>query len=90
VWVDRDDKPYVCGSLRHDETTFNINIHICRRGDPVHTDSIAFIGILNRRPDLRRRYEQAKERAHAVDPADPERYNREKEAVILEIHRAAS
>jgi GrpB-like predicted nucleotidyltransferase (UPF0157 family) len=87
VWVDRDDKPYVCGSVRHDDARYNINIHICHRGDAVHAESLAFIGILNRRPDLRRRYEKAKERAHAIDPADPETYNREKEAVILEIHR---
>ena len=88
VWVDRDDKPYVCGSIRHEDATYNVNIHICHRGDSVHTDSLTFIEILNRRPDLRRKYEEAKERAHAVDPADPEIYNREKAAVISEILRA--
>jgi GrpB-like predicted nucleotidyltransferase (UPF0157 family) len=87
VWVDRDDKPYVCGSVRHDDTTYNVNVHVCRPGDPVQADSLAFIEILNRRPDLRRRYEQAKDRAHAIDPANPEVYNREKEAVIHEIHK---
>ena len=90
VWVDRDDKPYVCGSVSHAGTTLNVNVHICRRNDPVHVDSVAFIEILNRRPDLRRQYEEAKDRAHAIDPADPEIYNREKEAVIMEIHRAGS
>ena len=86
VWVDRDDKPYVCGSVRHDGKTWNINLHVCHRHDPVHKDSLAFIEILNRRPDLRRKYEQAKDRAHHIDPANPQVYNREKEAVILEIH----
>ena len=89
VWVDRDDKPYVCGSVEHDGTLYNINIHMCHRGDPVHKDSLEFIRILSERPDLRRKYEQAKERAHAIDPANPEIYNREKEAVILEIHGSA-
>jgi GrpB-like predicted nucleotidyltransferase (UPF0157 family)/GNAT superfamily N-acetyltransferase len=85
VWVDRDEKPYVCGSVLHEGRCFNVNIHICHRGDPVHKDSLAFIEILSRRPDLRRRYEEAKDRAHAVDPANPQVYNREKEAVIKEI-----
>jgi GrpB-like predicted nucleotidyltransferase (UPF0157 family) len=86
VWVDRDEKPYVCGSVRHDGRRFNLNLHICHRGDPVHRDSLAFMRILERRPDLRSRYEEAKDRAHAIDPADPEVYNREKAAVIREIH----
>ena len=86
VWVDRDDKPYVCGSVNAKERRFNINVHICHRNDPVHKDSLAFIGILSQRPDLRRRYEQAKDRAHSLDPANPEAYNRAKETVIKEIH----
>lgn len=85
VWVDRDEKPYVCASVLHDGRRFNINIHICHRGDPVHKDSVAFMDVLNRRPDLRRKYEEAKDRAHAVDPANPQVYNREKETVIKEI-----
>jgi len=85
VWVDRDEKPYVCGSVLHQGRRFNINIHICHQGDPVHKDSLAFIDILNRRPDLRRKYEEAKDRAHSIDPANPQVYNREKEAVIKEI-----
>jgi|GEM_PF-512715 len=86
VWVDKDEKPYVCGCIRHHGRTFNVNIHICHRGDPVHKDSLAFMDILRRRPDLRRKYEQAKDHAHTVDPANPEVYNREKAAVIKEIH----
>jgi GrpB-like predicted nucleotidyltransferase (UPF0157 family) len=86
VWVDKDEKPYVCGRIAHDARTFNINIHICHHGDPVHADSLAFIDILERRPDLRTRYEEAKDRAHAIDPVNPEIYNREKAAVIQEIH----
>lgn len=86
VWVDRDDKPYVCGSIEQNGTRYNVNVHICHRGDPVHKDSLEFIEILTKRPDLRRKYEKAKERAHTVDPENPENYNREKEAVILEIH----
>lgn len=90
VWVDRDDKPYVCGSVRHDHVTYNVNIHICHGGDPVHVDSLAFIEILSRRPDLRRKYEHAKELAHRAAPKNPEVYNRAKEAVILEIHSEAA
>ena len=85
VWVDRDEKPYVCACVLHGGRRFNLNIHICHRGDPVHKDSLAFMDILGRRPDLRRKYEEAKDRAHAVDPANPQIYNREKEAVIREI-----
>lgn len=86
VWVDRDDKPYVCGSVKHNGNAYNINIHICNPNDPVHKDSVAFMEVLNQRPDLRRRYEEAKDRAHLIDPTNPEIYNREKEAVIREIH----
>jgi GrpB-like predicted nucleotidyltransferase (UPF0157 family) len=59
VWVDRDDKPYICGSVTHAGQTFNINVHVCHRNDPVHKDALAFIQILNRRPDLRRTSEAA-------------------------------
>jgi GrpB-like predicted nucleotidyltransferase (UPF0157 family) len=90
VWVDRDDKPYLAGSVRRHGATFNVNLHLCHPGDPVHVDSIAFMAILNRRPDLRRVYERAKDRAHGIDPSNPEVYNREKEAAILEIQRARS
>jgi GrpB-like predicted nucleotidyltransferase (UPF0157 family) len=85
VWVDRDDKPYVCGSVRYQGRTYNINVHICHPNDPVHTDSVAFIRILRERPDLRRKYEQAKDDAHSIDPVNPEIYNREKESAIKEI-----
>ena len=85
VWVDTDEKPYVCASVLHDGRRFNLNLHICHRGDPVHVDSLAFMEVLDRRPDLRRKYEEAKDRAHAIDPANPQVYNREKEAVIREI-----
>lgn len=85
VWVDRDDKPYVCGSIREAGVRYNINIHICRRNDPVHRDSLDFIEILTHRPDLRRKYEDAKDRAHSVAPTDPEAYNREKASIIQEI-----
>lgn len=85
VWVDRDDKPYVCASAWHAGRRFNLNVHICHPGDPVHVESLSFLRILAQRPDLRRQYEAAKDRAHAVDPANPEVYNREKEAVIQAI-----
>lgn len=85
VWVDKDEKPYVCGCVQHGGRGFNINIHICHRGDPVHKDSLAFVDILLERPDLRSKYEDAKDRAHAIDPVNPEVYNREKEAVIRDI-----
>jgi GrpB-like predicted nucleotidyltransferase (UPF0157 family) len=87
VWVDRDDKPYVCGSVKHGGNTYNVNIHICHRNDPVHEDSVAFMKILNERPDLRRKYEEAKDRAHVIDPVNAETYNREKEAVIKQIQK---
>jgi GrpB-like predicted nucleotidyltransferase (UPF0157 family) len=90
VWVDRDDKPYVCGALEFNGNLYNINIHICHRNEPVHKDSLAFLELLRRRPDLRRRYERAKDHAHAVDPANPEIYNREKEAAIREIQDETS
>lgn len=85
AWVDRDDKPYVCGSAMHDGRHFNVNIHICHRNDPVNKDSLAFMEILNKRAALRRKYEEAKDRAHLIDPVNPENYNRAKEAVIKEI-----
>ncbi len=85
VWVDTDEKPYVCASVLHDGRRFNVNLHICHRGDPVHVDSLAFMDVLERRPDLRKKYEEAKDRAHGIDPGDPQIYNREKEAVIREI-----
>ena len=85
VWVDNDDKPYVCGSVRHDGRFFNVNVHICHRGDPLHTDSIAFVEILTQRADRRRRYESAKDRAHAIAPLNPEIYDRAKEGVIRAI-----
>jgi GrpB-like predicted nucleotidyltransferase (UPF0157 family) len=88
VWVDRDDKPYVCASIEVAGATYNININICRKNDLVHRDSLEFAEILNDRPDLRRKYEAAKDRAHSVAPTDAETYNREKASVIEEIHRA--
>ena len=86
VWVDRDDKPYVCASVKHDGRRFNINIHICHPKARVHVDSVVFAAILAQRPDLRRTYEEAKDRAHSVDPANPEIYNRAKQTVIAAIH----
>lgn len=85
VWVDKDEKPYVCGSVWDGGRRFNINIHICHRGDPVHKDSLAFMEILARRADLRQRYEAAKDQAHALGPVNPQVYNQAKEAVIREI-----
>lgn len=81
VWVDTDEKPYVCASVAHAGRRFNVNVHICHRGDPVHKDSLAFMDILRRRPDLRLKYEAAKDHAHAIDPSDPQVYNKEKKAV---------
>lgn len=45
VWVDKDEKPYVCGCIQHKGRRFNINIHIYHRGDPVLKDSLASIGV---------------------------------------------
>lgn len=85
VWVDSDDKPYVCASVQVDGRRYNVNVHICHRNDPLHRESLEFIRILGCRPDLRKRYEDAKIRAHAIAPADAEAYNRQKESVIREI-----
>lgn len=85
VWVDKDEKPYVCACVVHAGRRFNVNVHICHRGDPVHKGSLDFMEILSRRADLRQKYEEAKDRAHAIDPGDPQVYNKEKEAVIREI-----
>lgn len=74
VWVDRDDKPYVCGSVRRDDVTYNVNIHICHHGDPVHVGSLAFIEILSRRPDRRRKYEHAKKIGRTRSPLRMPRY----------------
>ena len=90
VWVDRDDKPYVCGSLTHLGKRYNINIHVCHIEDPTYTDAMSFMGILRDRPDLRRKYEAAKDHAHDVEPENAERYNREKESVIRSILELAS
>lgn len=51
----------------------------------MHVDSLAFMQILRARPDLRQKYEQAKDRAHAIDPENPRVYNAEKEAAIKDI-----
>lgn len=85
VWVDTDEKPYVCASVVHAGWHFNVNVHICHRGDPVYKDSLAFMDILDHRPDLRRKYEEAKDRAHSIDPSDPQVYNKAKEVVIKDI-----
>jgi GrpB-like predicted nucleotidyltransferase (UPF0157 family) len=89
VWVDRDEKPYVCGSVKVGGKSFNVNVHICRKNDSVHKKWLLFIQLLKQRPDLRRKYEVAKDRAHSIAPSNAEAYNREKEAVIQEIDREA-
>ena len=86
VWVDTDDKPYVCGSVQQNGKTFNVNIHICHHNDWVHREGLSFVKVLNERPDLRRKYERAKDEAHAKEPENAERYNQAKEAVINEIY----
>ena len=85
VWTDTDTKPYVCASTIFNKERFNLNIHICHADNPLVQDLPAFAEILNKHPDLRRRYEQAKDKAHAIDPVNSEVYNKAKEAIILEI-----
>jgi GrpB-like predicted nucleotidyltransferase (UPF0157 family) len=87
VWVDTDDKPYVCGSVISNSSIYNINIHICHQGDWIHTEGSRFVDALKSSGALRRKYEQAKVIAHAMEPSDPEKYNRAKEQVIDEIYR---
>ena len=86
VWVDTDDKPYVCGSVQLNGSSYNINIHICRRDDWVHKEGLSFVKALKARSGLRRKYELAKDCAHSLEPADPQRYNQAKEKVINEIY----
>ena len=47
---------------------------------------LKFVNALKSREDLRRKYEAAKERAHLLEPSDPERYNQAKKQVIDEIY----
>jgi len=90
VPVDKDEKPYVCAAVAQAGRRFNVNVHVCHRGDPVHKDSLAFMDILARRPDLRQKYAKAKDRAHAIAPVDSQVYNEEKAAVIREIESLIS
>ena len=46
---------------------------------------MAFTGIFNRRADLCRKYEEAKDRAQTADPAHPQIHNWEMQAVIEEM-----
>eukprot|EP01036_Dinobryon_divergens_P053317 gene53317-biopygen43879 len=45
VWVDRDEKPYVCASVRHDGRVFNVNIHIFIIPIPMSIIVVSFLGI---------------------------------------------
>lgn len=85
VWTDRDDKPYVCGSIEHAGERFNVNIHICNRGNPALLEALSFMRQLAKSPSARRTYEKAKQKAHDAEPDNPELYNKAKETVILEI-----
>lgn len=85
IWTDREDKPYVCGSIRIDNRIININIHICHDDYPVLKEALLFIDILNSRKDLRRKYEAVKIDAHAAEPENPEKYNQRKENIFREI-----
>jgi len=89
VWVDTDEKPYVCGSIGLDGRIYNINIHICDKNDPALLSAISFLNILKSRPESRRKYEAAKLKAHSIDPVNPQRYNQAKESVINEILNGA-
>ena len=86
VWIDRDDKPYICGSVKLNNSIYNINIHICHKDDWIHREGLRFVQALKGRDDLCRKYEQAKDRAHAMEPSNPEKYNQAKEQVINEIY----
>lgn len=86
IWVDTDEKPYLCGAVTHDGETYNVNVHICHADDETCRKLQAFRDILRNNRELRMRYEQAKKKAleNTVNQ-DPRQYNRAKEPVILEI-----
>ena len=86
VWTDTDDKPYICGSVSLRDLTYNINIHICHDEDWIHKEALNFVNAMKSRGDLRRKYELAKEKAHSLEPSDPERYNQAKNQVLKEIY----
>ena len=85
VWVDRDDKPYLCCSIMWQEQRFNINIHVCHLNDGTYRNLIGFRDLLRTRKDLCQEYDAAKRSAHQVDPKNPEVYNKAKEPVISKI-----
>ena len=87
VWNDTDEKPYVCASVFVNNRRFNLNIHISHRDHSQVEVLTSFVNTLQKSPDFRRKYEQAKDRAHAANPKDPQSYNRAKESVILEIQQ---
>ena len=87
TWTDTDDKPYVCGSVLRNCSTYNINIHICHREDWIHKEGLKLAHALKARDDLCRKYELAKDKAHSLEPTDPEKYNQAKEQVIHEIYQ---
>lgn len=86
IWVDEDEKPYLCGSVKRSERIYNINIHICHEGDSVHKNSLAFIEKLKADDRLRREYERVKDYAHMKDPANPEVYNDYKSEFIGNVY----
>jgi len=88
VRTDHDDKPYTCGSVEFEDGNYNVNIHICRENDPVHTDALAFIEKLKNDAQLRSEYESVKDSAHRKDPVNPEIYNSYKDEFISSIYES--
>ena len=85
VWTDTNTKPYVCGAVSHDDKLFNINIHVCNCNDDNYKSMIQFRDLMRAGPEFHDQYVQAKLKAHERYPGDPEKYNQEKEKVILNI-----
>lgn len=88
IWVDQDDKPYLCGAMTWQGSVTNLHLHICHDGDGTHRNLVRFRDGLRSRPDLCAEYAAAKERAHQIDPIDPKVYNQEKEPIIRKIMAA--
>ena len=90
VWVDTEDKPYVCGSVVHAGTTYDVNVHVCRLDSATHVNSLRFRDALRREANLRREYEAIKMKAIREVGNNPEEYNKFKSRFIQRVIEAES
>ena len=90
VWVDTEEKPYVCGSVVHEGKTYDVNIHVCRFNSVTHVNNLRFRDALRRDANLRREYEAIKTKAILEVGSNPEEYNRFKSRFIQGVIEAQS